>query len=119
MTPKCNCRCLPWLVSTYTLALSQFGNFPIGALQDGFDASDPAFSCFTMGIIGIGLLPEQCHVGTQGLFGGQSGDFALTISATPIDTPPIPEPGTLSLMAAGSAGAAWLRRRRMRRLTGH
>ena len=106
--------------ATYTLALSQFGpafgNFPQGALQDGFDFDDPAFRCFT---ISIDLAPELCNAGAEGLFGGQSGDFALTISATPIDTPPIPEPGTLSLMAAGSAGAAWLRRRRMRRLTGH
>ena len=108
--------------ATYTLALSQFGpafgNFPRNTLQEGYELAASEFRCFTMGIVDIDLAPELCHAGAEGLFGGQSGDFALTISATPIDTPPIPEPGTLSLMAAGSAGAAWLRRRRMRR-TGH
>ena len=47
----CNCRCLPWLVVQPTRwHFRSSRNFPNGALQDGFDASDPAFSCFTMSV---------------------------------------------------------------------
>jgi len=98
---------------TYTLAISQFGpfdgNFAAGALQDGF--TQDAFPCFTFDPFAEGA----CTSGDPNMFGGLGGPggaFSLNLTLAPADIEPIPEPGTLSLMAVGSAGAAWLRRRR-------
>jgi PEP-CTERM motif len=44
------------------------------------------------------------------LCGGPS--YALTLALNPVDSSPVPEPGTLSLMALGSLATACLRRRR-------
>jgi hypothetical protein len=50
----------------------------------------------------------SCDFGTRGTA------FSLDVSATPLDgTDPIPEPGTLTLMAGGAI-AGWLHRRRAR-----
>lgn len=50
----------------------------------------------------------SCDFGTRGTA------FSLDVSATPLDgTDPIPEPGTLTLMAGGAV-AGWLHRRRAR-----
>lgn len=95
--------------ATYTLALTQFGNFPHEALQLGFDQD--AFPCFTI------LDPSvACEAGAAGMFEGrdQTGGFSLSLSFTS-ETASVPEPGTLSLLALGSLGAALVCRRRGRR----
>jgi hypothetical protein len=93
---------------TYVLALGQAGNdfltadFEIGgtlflleSLTQGFQADgleDPDFNG------GCGL-PERCA-------------FALSITATPVDAAPVPEPGALTLVGLGVATAAMRYRRR-------
>jgi hypothetical protein len=50
--------------------------------------------------------------GSCDLFGGRTANFAGTVKIT--DTNPVPEPGTLSLLALGSLATAAVRRRRNR-----
>ena len=85
---------------TYFLALTQTGNMPHGLLSDTLGGFDWAFD-------------TSCG-GSCPAFGGGSGSFAVELQLAPAVTP-VPEPGTLSLLALGSACAGLARRRRMRR----
>jgi hypothetical protein len=105
---------LPVSVQTrFTLALIQAGNEAIEEPVDGliaFTWDDDGFKCATA------PGPEACQAGRfVDFYTGvaRGGDFSLELAITPADTAPIPEPGTLSLLAIGS-GAALIRRRRAR-----
>jgi hypothetical protein len=99
--------------SMFTLALVQGGNNPH---EDslGFDWDDDLFRCATS-------FSDPCGAGefvdwSSGLpTAALLSNFSLDLAVAPADSAPIPEPGTLSLMAIGSAGAALLRRRGSRR----
>ena len=93
----------------YLLALTQTGNSPHKQL--GFDQAAANLACYFSG------LPDaECTAGAPGMFGGLSGNFELELQ---VDlATPVPEPGTLSLLALGSACAGLARRRRMRRQAG-
>ncbi len=80
----------------YYLALTQTGNYPTDSF--GFTADADEFQC-TDGVC------EQ-------LFGGYGAFFAGSVQITPVGTTPVPEPGTLSLLALGSLTTAVVRRRR-------
>ena len=93
----------------YILALIQAGN---EAKEDtlGFTWDDPAFKC------AISMAPDCAAGEFLDFYTGAtlSGDFSLAVKVTPVDAAPVPEPGTLSLLALGAAGAALARRRRAR-----
>ena len=86
----------------YTLALTQALNFPHEDFT--FDWDDDSFKC-TVSVEGGDCVP---------LFDGRSAFFAGTVQITPVGTTPVPEPGTLSLLALGSLATAFVRRRRTR-----
>jgi hypothetical protein len=86
----------------YYLALTQTGNYPTDLF--GFTADADEFQC-SDGVC------EQ-------LFGGYGAFFGGTVQITPVvDTTPVPEPGTLSLLALGSLATAIVRRRRRAAVT--
>lgn len=92
----------------YILALIQAGN---EAIEDqlAFTWDDAAFRCATS-------LAEECAAGEFIDFytlAALTGSFSLTINVSPVDSNPVPERGTLSLLALGAA-AALARRRRAR-----
>jgi hypothetical protein len=83
----------------YTLALTQATNYPHENFT--FDWDDPSYECTV-------LAEGNC----EPVFGGLGAFFAGTVQLTPVDTTPVPEPGTLSLLALGSLATAVVRRRR-------
>ncbi len=99
--------------NSYFLALTQTINLPHEQLTNpatgGFDMAAPEFACYNP------PLPPDVAC-TAGQFGGLSNNFALDLQLDPAT--PVPEPGTLSLLALGSACAGVARRRRMRRQAG-
>lgn len=97
--------------SQFTLALIQGGN---EALEDqiAFIWDDEGSKCAS------DPLAESCEVGAFFDFYTQqprNNTFSLDLTITSVDTAPVPEPGTLSLLTVATAGAAWVRRRRVRR----
>lgn len=83
----------------YTLALTQALNYPHENFT--FDWDDPIYQC------------TEVDGACEPVFGGYGAFFAGTVQITPVvDTTPVPEPGTLSLLALGSLAAAIVRRRR-------
>ena len=62
------------------------------------------------------LYPDvTCEIGTPSfgpLCGGTT--YSLQLEINPVDSSPVPEPGTLSLLALGSLATAFVRRRRTR-----
>ena len=97
--------------STYTLAVTQYFNFPNTTLAEGFGADADEFQCFAPVV--------ACEPGDAGMFGGKSGLFTLDLTVTSSDTAPVPEPGTLSLIAVAAAGALVRRRRARHRPENH
>jgi hypothetical protein len=92
----------------YILALIQAGN---EAKEDilAFSWDDPFFRC-------ISGTPD-CTAGEfTDFYTGLplTGAFSLLVAVAPVGSTPVPEPGTLSLLALGAAGAALARRRRAR-----
>ena len=87
---------------SYILALSQTGNFVHEDFT--FDWDDPAFQC------AAGLICDQPSDSPLRAFAG-----LVTLKDT--TTAPVPEPGTLSLLALGSFATAAVRRRRSRSVT--
>jgi hypothetical protein len=83
----------------YTLALTQAINYPHENFT--FDWDDPSYKC-TISV------DDTC----EPVFGGLGAFFVGTVQLTPVDTTPVPEPGTLSLLALGSLATAVVRRRR-------
>jgi hypothetical protein len=95
--------------SRFTLALIQAGNEAIET-ELAFAWDDDSFRC------GTAPVPGECEAGQfVDFYAGvpRGSNFSLELAVTPADTAPIPEPGTLSLLAIGSA-AALIRRRRAR-----
>lgn len=85
-------------VGTYTVAVSQYDNFPVGpTLADGFDEDDPSFTA-----------KYFCDAGQFCDFTGDSRDpgFALDVTVAPV---PVPAAGLLLLGAL--AGLTLTRRR--------
>jgi hypothetical protein len=107
--------------ATYTLAVSQFGNFAPDTLPSELNLTQfdqESFPCYT-----VQDLSAACLAGASGLFESQvradfyglapqTGNFALNLTIDPVDTAAVPEPGTLSLLLLGSAAAVVGRRRR-------
>jgi hypothetical protein len=96
--------------SQFTLALIQAGN---DAFEDqiAFAWDDDAFQCATD-------FADPCTTGSFiDFYTGvaRNNTFALDLVVTSVDTAPVPEPGTLSLLTVATAGFAWLRRLRVRR----
>jgi hypothetical protein len=88
----------------YTLALTQALNYPHENLT--FDWDDPSYQCT--------VSEGTCDP----VFGGLGAFFAGTVQITPVvDTTPVPEPGTLSLLALGSLATTIIRRRRRAAVT--
>jgi hypothetical protein len=111
---------------TYTLAVTQYGpvdgNFPHDTLAEGFDKDDDSLRCFTfIDSVEPSVVPDGCTAGAAGMFGGQSGtfslDFTVALEGGGGGETPVPEPGTLSLVALGAAAAALKRRRRAHHTT--
>lgn len=68
-------------------------------------------------LIYLGLDPNQgfifqnTEIASSGFNPGGNGGFNVTVTEADITNTPVPEPGTLSLLAAGLVGAALVRRR--------
>ncbi len=92
----------------YTLALAHTGNEAIEPLAFTWDDIEDVARDLYMG--------ATCE--TNPIFCG-SGAFSLTVEITPVGGTPVPEPGTLSLMALGSLATAIVRRRRRAVVTTH
>jgi hypothetical protein len=88
---------------TYVLALTQGLNYPHEDEVLGFEWSDDAFRC---------VAGPECDQ----LFGGQLPFFSGAMVVKPVESAPVPEPGTLSLLALGSLATAAVGRRRNRRV---
>lgn len=89
---------------TYTLALTQYDNVPVGALPAGF--SRDGAGNFTPSISVGCAAPAFCD--SSGA--ARSGAWVLTLSG-PTAVTPVPEPAAWALMLAGCAGlVAWRRR---------
>lgn len=90
----------------YTLALAHTGNEAKEALAFTWDDIEDVARDLYMG--------ATCE--TDPIFCG-SDAFSLTLSITPVGGTPVPEPGTLSLLALGSLATAFVRRRRRAAVT--
>jgi hypothetical protein len=86
---------------SYILALTQTGNFVHEDFT--FDWDDPAFQC-AAGIV--------CDLPID----SPLRSFAASVTVRDINAAPVPEPGTLSLLALGSLATAAVGRRRNRRV---
>jgi hypothetical protein len=86
---------------TYYFALMQYPNSFQGS--GGIDSLRPGFSFDDDPLFNGGCAdnPLRCN-------------FSFSITAHPVDTNPVPEPGTLSLLALGSAAAGLVRRRALK-----
>lgn len=94
----------------YTLALTHTLNFSHAEFGFEWDDSDDVLQDFFGGATCDPELPSfgpECRL----------SNFSVDVELTRTDTAPVPEPATSSLLALGAAGAALLRRRRVRRLT--
>lgn len=86
---------------TYILALLQYDNDFTLDVVGGADMLRAGFSRDDNQTFDGGCVAE-----------GTPCSFTLSMTATPVDPAPVPEPGTLSLLILGSAAAAVVRRRR-------
>ena len=90
----------------YTLALAHTGNEALEPLAFSWDEIEDVARDLYMG--------ATCE--TDPIFCG-SGAFSVTLGITPVGGTPVPEPGTLSLLALGSLATAFVRRRRRAAVT--
>ena len=90
----------------YTLALAHTGNEALEPLAFSWDEIEDVARDLYMG--------ATCE--TDPIFCG-SDEFSLTLEIKPAGGTPVPEPGTLSLLALGSLATAFVRRRRRAAVT--
>ena len=94
--------------TTYLLALTQAGNIPQESLVNCTPAPNPGDPPTCTGGFDFGAVGFECFTTTVGCtvggFGGLAANFALDLELAPAITA-VPEPGTLSLLALGSACA--------------
>jgi hypothetical protein len=102
------------------LVLTRAGDYTLALVYSGNEAKETfGFSWDDIPDVMGTLYPDvACEPGGPS-FGPYCGgtSYSLTLSINAVDSTPVPEPGTLSLMALGSLATAALRRRRKAAVT--